>query len=108
MDWHITRTGNASRGWTGYTWNRELFPDHRALLAELHALGLKTALNLHPADGVWPHEDAYPAMVRRLDGDPTTAEPVAFDITDPVFVLAYFEVLHHPLEAEGVDFWWMD
>jgi len=108
MDWHITRAGNASRGWTGYTWNRELFPDHRALLAELHALGLKTALNLHPADGVWPHEDAYPAMVRRLGRDPTTGEPVAFDITDPAFVLAYFELLHHPLEAEGVDFWWMD
>ncbi len=27
MDWHITKTGNESNGWTGYTWNRELFPD---------------------------------------------------------------------------------
>ena len=27
MDWHITKTGNTSSGWTGYTWNRELFPD---------------------------------------------------------------------------------
>ena len=108
MDWHRTRTGNASRGWTGYTWNRDLFPDPRALLADLHALGLKTALNLHPADGVWPHEEAYPAMLRRLGGDPATGEAVAFNITDPAFTQAYFEILHHPLEAEGVDFWWMD
>jgi hypothetical protein len=20
MDWHITKTGNSSTGWTGYTW----------------------------------------------------------------------------------------
>ncbi len=36
MDWHITRTGNASRGWTGYTWNRDLFPDPPAFIAALH------------------------------------------------------------------------
>ena len=39
--------------------------------------------------------------------DPAAGEPVAFDITDPV-PRAYFEQLHHPLEDEGVDFWWMD
>ena len=26
MDWHITQTGNQSVGWTGYTWDRNLFP----------------------------------------------------------------------------------
>ncbi len=30
MDWHTTQTGNRSVGWTGYTWNRELFPDPQA------------------------------------------------------------------------------
>ena len=108
MDWHITHTGNASRGWTGYTWNQDLFPNPPALLADLHAQGLKTALNLHPADGVWPHEAAYPLMARRLGSDPATGEPIVFAITDPAFTQAYFEILHHPLEAEGVDFWWMD
>ena len=33
MDWHITQTGNSSTGWTGYTWNRELFPDPAGFLA---------------------------------------------------------------------------
>ena len=28
--------------------------------------------------------------------------------TDPAFLEAYLEELHHPLEAEGVDFWWLD
>ena len=33
---------------------------------------------------------------------------VPFDIADPDFTRAYFEILHHPLEAQGVDFWWLD
>ena len=35
-------------------------------------------------------------------------QPVEFDISDPAFVKAYFEVLHHPYETMGVDFWWLD
>ncbi len=51
MDWHITQTGNHSSGWTGYTWNRELFPDPLGFIAELHALGLKHGAQ--PAPGGW-------------------------------------------------------
>jgi alpha-glucosidase (family GH31 glycosyl hydrolase) len=40
--------------------------------------------------------------------DPASELPVAFDPTDPDFLEAYFEELHHPLEDEGVDFWWLD
>ena len=108
MDWHITETGNRSSGWTGYTWNRKLFPDPQALLDFFHANGLRTALNLHPADGVHPHEEQYPEMARRMGVDPESKQPIPFDITDPTFVQAYFEVLHHPYEAMGVDFWWVD
>jgi len=108
MDWHITQTGNRSTGWTGYTWNRQLFPDPPGLLKFAHDRRLKIGLNLHPAEGVHPHEEQYPAMARRMGIDPTSGEPVAFDIADPAFVRAYFEVLHHPYEQMGVDFWWLD
>jgi alpha-glucosidase (family GH31 glycosyl hydrolase)/putative sterol carrier protein len=108
MDWHITDTGNRSSGWTGYTWNRELFPDPPAFIQALHRLGLKTALNLHPALGVYPHEEQYPEMAQRLGIDPATDAPVPFDIADPKFTRAYFELLHHPYEAQGIDFWWLD
>jgi alpha-glucosidase (family GH31 glycosyl hydrolase) len=108
MDWHITDTGNQSSGWTGYTWNRALFPDPPAFIAELHRRGLKTALNLHPAEGIHPHEAQYPALARALDLDPDEGEPIPFNIVDPDFARPYFELLHHPQEADGVDFWWMD
>lgn len=29
-------------------------------------------------------------------------------MTDPKFIETYFEELHHPMEEEGVDFWWLD
>jgi alpha-glucosidase (family GH31 glycosyl hydrolase) len=107
-DWHITSTGNSSTGWTGYTWNTALFPDPQKFLDDLHQLGLHVALNLHPAEGIHPHEADYPQMARQMGIDPTSAQPVPFDLADPRFAQAYFEILHHPQEARGVDFWWLD
>ena len=38
MDWHWSIVDpEYGSGWTGYTWNRDLFPDPAAFLAELHA-----------------------------------------------------------------------
>ena len=108
MDWHITETGNTSRGWTGYTFNPAYFPNPQRFFDEIHARGLKTALNLHPDSGVHPHEEQYPAMARRIGIDPASKEPVRFDIANPAFTMPYLELLHHPYEAMGVDFWWMD
>lgn len=109
MDWHLTKIPSRyGRGWTGYTWNETLFPDHKNLLDWLHEHKMKVTLNLHPADGVKAHESAYAEMAERLGIDPGTEEPIPFDLSNEEFLMAYFECLHHPLEAEGVDFWWID
>ena len=109
MDWHVVDVDPAhGSGWTGYSWNRELFPEPGTLLSWLHEHGLRVTLNVHPADGVRSFEDAYPAMAAALGRDPSTGEPISFDVTDREFLAAYFEVLHRGLEAEGVDFWWLD
>lgn len=107
MDWHIVNNPYTS-GWTGYTWNKNLFPDPKGFMNWLHENGLKTALNLHPADGVYPHEEQYEAMATAMGINPETKEPIDFDITNPRFTKNYFELLHHPHEQAGVDFWWMD
>ncbi len=95
-------------GWTGYSWNTRLFPDYRRFLRALSARGLKTTLNLHPADGVRFFEDMYEEMATAVGIDPATEEVIRFDITDPKFINAYFRVLHKPYEKDGVEFWWMD
>ena len=95
-------------GWTGYSWNTELFPDYRELLTWLHDNGHHVTLNVHPSQGVRFFEDQYAEMCKSLGRDPEKREIIGFDITDPAFRKAYFEVLHHPFENEGVDFWWID
>lgn len=108
MDWHLVDVGEGISGWTGYTWNTDLFPDPPGFIKWLHEQGLRTALNLHPALGIRPHEAMYAEMAERLGLDPSDRATIPFDIADPTFARAYFEVLHHPQEAIGVDFWWLD
>lgn len=95
-------------GWTGYSWNTDLFPDYKQFLKELKAMGLKTTLNLHPATGVRFFEDMYGEFADFMGIDKESKKKIPFDITDPKFVEGYFKFLHHPYEKDGVDFWWLD
>ena len=121
MDWHyvdlkkdlgIKKTDGRIKvwgtGWTGYTWNKRLFPDYKAFLKELKDRNLYVTLNLHPASGVRSFEEKYEKMCEHMDLDPSTGKTIPFDCTDPNFLNAYFKVLHKPYERAGVDFWWID
>lgn len=109
MDWHLVDIDpKYGSGWTGYTWNKELFPDPKEFMAWLHDHRLKVTLNVHPAGGVQAHEEKYKEMAEAMGRDWEKEEPVNFDVTDQKFLKAYFEYLHHPNEEEGVDFWWLD
>ena len=95
-------------GWTGYTWNKNLFPDPQAFLDELHARGMHVTLNVHPADGFRFWEDAYKNMASAMGMDPTASLNVPFNFTYDRFINAYFDLAHTPHEEMGVDFWWID
>lgn len=109
MDWHKRdvpmRFGS---GWTGYSWNKDLIPNPPELLSILHDRGLKVSLNVHPADGIRAFEDAYPQIAERLKLNVSLEEPASFDLTNEAFLEGYFKDVHHPLEEQGVDFWWID
>lgn len=120
MDWHWVDlkkhfagdykkdTWYGADGWTGYSWNTDLFPDPKGFLQFLHQQGLKTTLNLHPAAGFRDFEDCYPEMAKAMGVDAAKKEPVQFDIADAKFINNYLDIGHHPHEENGVDFWWMD
>ncbi len=117
MDWHTyisaedkdpNENPKLMTGWTGYTWNEELFPNYKNFLKYLNDHNLKTALNLHPAQGVRCHEVQYEEMAKACGIDPTTRKMVKFDVLNPDFMEKYFDILHHPYEEDGVNFWWMD
>ena len=118
MGWHISGDqlkaagqvdqSNHQLGWTGYTWNKVLFPDPDDFLKKIHAEGLKATLNMHPASGVQPWEQAYSAMAAAMGVNPATRKFVPFNIADKKYATNYMDLLHHPLEKQGIDFWWLD
>lgn len=130
MDWHetwglskkIVKDPSGERaGWTGYTWKKELFPSPENLLEELHRRNLKTSLNLHPASGIQTYEEPYgrfvkdylsrtndydgPKDYKDAEGNPVY---VPFRIDQQEWADAYFNSVIHPMEKQGVDFWWLD
>ena len=124
MDWHystevdkekhITELGRNSDfyggadGWTGYSWNKNLFPDYKSFLKKIKAKNLKIMLNLHPAEGVRWWEDMYGDFARAMGKNPQTFEKIPFDIASDEFINNYFKIIHKPYENDGVDFWWID
>ena len=109
MDWHITDVDSKyGTGWTGYTWNKEYFKEPEKFLKEVHERGYKITLNVHPADGVRAFEDSYREFAKFMGVNIKNEDPVLFDIADKKFREGYFKYVHHKLEKQGVDFWWID
>ena len=112
MDWHWVDLKKQfkinANGWTGYSWNTELFKDYKSFLNNLQNRNLKVTLNLHPADGIRHFEDMYNDVAKAVGIDPETKEDVKFSCKSDDFWNAYFDKVHKPYEKDGVDFWWID
>ncbi|KAK8088774.1 hypothetical protein PG997_003735 [Apiospora hydei] len=112
MDWHLVDDpriiDEGMTGWTGYTWNKELFPDPPAFLNELHKRNLKVTLNDHPADGIHSYEDLYKEFAQAVGHDTSNNDPVPFDITNRKYLDAYMNIIIKSLEEDGTDFIWVD
>lgn len=117
MGWHLTEQSSPEifsrytpkpNGWTGFTWEKKLFPDYKEFLKWTDDQNLETCLNIHPAAGVQPHEAAYAAFAKAMGVDTANHLTIPFDITNKKFARNYFDVLLHPYEKAGIDFWWLD
>jgi alpha-glucosidase (family GH31 glycosyl hydrolase) len=120
MDWHETfgglkdtqnpkmdETGNWL-GWTGYTWNKSLFPNPDKFLDWTNKNYLKTALNLHPASGIAPMEDVYEDFAKSFGFDANSKKYIHYQMANKKWAETYFDVLLRPFENQGIDFWWLD
>ena len=116
MDWHETwGLGNNPelddfgqwKGWTGYTWQKELFPAPEQMFQWAHSAGLKTALNLHPASGIRPFEECYDRFCKEY-GWEQPGKSIPFHIDEKKWADAYYKAVLQPIEQQGNDFWWLD
>lgn len=106
MDWHYTDGDRG--GWTGWSWNRTLFPDPAKFLAWLDEEEIRSTFNLHPADGVRCGEDSYADVARDMGIDPASKQTVPWVSSDKKFIRSIFRRILTPMERDGVDFWWLD
>lgn len=121
MDWHLVDRpewykdgkklfdqSGETFGWTGFTWNKAVFPDPQNFLDYTKKLNIKTCMNLHPASGIQPHEEVYPEFANAMGIDPATQKYIPFDITNKKYARNFLDLVLHPMEKEGIDFWWLD
>ena len=114
MDWHTQEEAtvgighNFTKGWTGFTWNRKLNSDPKALIQGLLRDSIYTTVNEHPHDGVRPHEDCYAEFMRGMGKDPATKECLLFDCGDRKYMENYFKYTRKENRDFGVAFWWVD
>jgi len=119
MDWHLTK-GVSFRnkakidefgqpvGWTGYTWNKALFPDPDDFMQWIKKNQLKTTLNLHPASGIASYEDVYPDFAKAMQFDTVGHKSIPFEGADKKFMSNLFNIVLDPMREKGVSFWWLD
>ncbi|MDR0428396.1 MAG: DUF5110 domain-containing protein [Dysgonamonadaceae bacterium] len=114
MGWHtqkeaLTGTGHAgNRGWTGYSWNRELIPDPAKLIGDLKKEQIHVVLNEHPHDGIRAHEDAYPEFMKAMGADTVGRKELVFDAGDKEYMDNFMKYAHKESDDMGVAFWWLD
>jgi len=122
MDWHLTskpewfdEDGKKKKdgagedfGWTGLTWNKNYFANSKNFLEWTAEKGLTVCMNLHPASGIQPFEEKYPEMARAMGVDPATKAFIPFDIVNKDFAKNFMDIILHPMQEDGVDFWWLD
>lgn len=102
--------------WNGWEWNSTLFPHPREFIGWAHRHGIALALNIHPSiDSTDPQYDATVAKTGPLKLDAMCTlqqiDPLGqchvFDLSQQRQIAAYF-ALQDPIQADGVDEWWLD
>lgn len=118
MDWHktdglVSVNGPLDEfgqniGWTGYTWNKDLFPEPKKLIEWINSKQIHPTMNLHPASGIPSTEEKYNQMATVLNFNTKEKGAIPFEVSNKRFMSALFDYVLEPMEQWGIDFWWLD
>ena len=90
---------------SGFSWNHNNFKTPNSMINYLHSKGIRLGLNVNPLGGLYPTEDNYEQLRQNLN---TEEEVIPFNVFDSKLIDVYLNVLIHPLDNMGVDFYWTD
>ena len=76
------------------------------MIEYLHSKGIRIGLSVNPMEGIYPYDEYYEEAKKYVGTDEKGIIP--FNVLDPKFLDVYLKLLIHPLDALGVDFFWLD
>ena len=105
-DWHKRLKIKDKHLRTGFTFNDKYFKNPKAMIDYLHSKNIRLGLSIDPTSGLYNIDTYYNDALKYLEADKDGKIP--FNVLDPKFVDVYFKMFIHPLDALGVDFYWLD
>ncbi len=105
-DWHIRTFKDKEHLKTGFTFNKELFKAPYEMISYLNTQGIRVGLNINPTEGFYDIDEYYEQAKKYLIPDENGVIP--YNAIDPKWIDVYLKIYIHPLDALGVDFYWLD
>lgn len=104
--WHQKNLQNVELYKSGYTFNKELFPNPKEFIDYMHERNVRLGIQIDPTEGVYNHEPTYEVFAKELNG--RVSGNIPFNAFDKMFMINYFEQLINPLTKLDIDFFWID
>ena len=105
-DWHKRIKLKDKHLRTGFTFNDKYFTNPKAMIDYLHSKNIRIGLSIDPTSGLYNIDTYYNEALKYIQTDKSGKIP--YNVLDPKFVDVYFKLFIHPLDALGVDFYWLD
>ena len=103
--WHTFKTKDKKGRTNGFTFNTENFKNPKAMIDYLHSKFIRLGLNIDPSDGIYDNEKFYAEALKYIEAE---GDKIPFNVYNPKFIDIYLKMFIHPLDNDGVDFFWLD
>ena len=104
--WHTKDKHNLNLYKTGFTFNKNLFPDPSEFIKHMHERGVRVGIQLDPTEGIRKEEECFSEFATEMGW--TNDEAIPFNAFDKMFIINYFEQIVNKLTALDIDFYWVD
>ena len=104
-DWHLRKKVGKSLLTSGFSFNNDYFKDPKSMVDYLHEKGIRIGLNINPVEGIYDNNVYFNEALKYVK--PDSEGKIPYNILSPKFVDVYLKIFIHPLDALGIDFYWL-
>ncbi len=105
-DWHVRKHDKKNHLKTGFTFDKDLFTSPSGMINYMHQKNLRVGLSVNPTEGFHEIDESFEKAKNYLEVDEKGIIP--YNVLDPKWVDVYLKLFIHPLDALGVDFYFVD